>query len=933
MYGRGFGLATPAWVVAVALLATPVVAQTAAQGSGVITGQVSAADGSALPGAEIIVRETGQRTSTDRLGRFRLSGVPTGQVTVDIDYLGYANGSREVQVTAGAPVAVSITLDSLEEAGMIVVTGGLMDQTARALNQQRTADNTTNVLSADAIGRFPDINIAEALQRVPGIGVERDQGEGNFISIRGAPSEFSAVSIDGVIVPSSSPDTRALDLGTFLSDVVKQVEVNKTLLPSQDADSIAGSVNLVTRSPFDNPRLRITGSGGGSYNELGGTSDWRTQGVVSNVFGKLGVLLSGSISQTDRRLDNVETVWDVVQLAGQDRVVPVENEFKDYDTRRRRVALTGAFEYQPDDANKLFLRGTWTRRTDDEFRNLLALVLTDGTLNAGSSDLVGSWRNTRYAKEFRHRIVRDTVFTTSAGGEHQLGDRTRLDYTVGYTRSEQDYPIRAQLLFRSNLRPTIAYDYAQNPNEPAFSIFETREHLNLGSYSFRQNTFREQDTILNEYAIGGNLLLTERSLFGARAEFQFGAKARIRDVFADNEQWRDRRGAAAPTLSLQQLLSNDPSTNFGYNLGNKFDRTLGTQYFATIRNTSQVDGTLRAENSIVSDYSANEDIIAGYGMTKLLFDKGSLILGFRVENTRFSGEAFRFDLVDEVAVPTSARRSYTNFFPNVTARFELAEGLVARGAITGGVARPNFRDVVPRVEENDETGGNFVAVSRGNPDLRATVSTNFDASLEYYFQQLGVVSAGVFYKDLKDYEFDIVRFGQFNGMNARIAEKDNADSGRIIGFELAAQGNFTFLPGFLKNFGAYANYTFSDAKITLPSDVPNRTGSVRLPNQSRHVYNMALFYEVKGFNARLAYTGRSDYVDEFFGDPRLDSFWEGRDQLDATFSVDVTKNINVYFEAKNLTNTLGVRYNGIRARTQEVEQFGRLFFLGARANF
>lgn len=531
---RSFG-SVSTWVIAAALLATPVVAQ--AQSTGVISGRLTGADGAALPGAEVVICSTGQRTSTDGQGRFRLAGVPTGQISVELNYLGYANKVEDVMVQAGEPAVLNVALETRAEDGLIIVQGGILDSTARALNQQRTADNATNVISADAIGRFPDINIAEALQRVPGIGVERDQGEGNFISIRGAPSEFTTVSIDGTVVPSSSADTRALDLGTFLSDAVKQVEVNKTLLPYQDADSIAGSVNLVSRSPFDNPQLRVTASGGGSYNQLGGTSDWRGQGVISDVIGNVGLLFSGSISQTDRRVDNVETVWDVATQNGNDIVVPVENEFKDYDTRRRRMAFSGALEFQPDDATKMYIRGNWSRRTDDEFRNLLALVLTDGTLNPDVTNdgLTGSYRNTRYAKEFRHRIVRDTIFTMTAGGEHQIGDNVALDYSAAYTRSKQDYPIRAQLLFRGNLRPTVAFDYSQTPNEPSFSIFQSQEHLNIGSYSFRQNTFREQDTVQSEYAFVTNLKLQDRMLFGQRAEFQFGAKARLRDIFADNE--------------------------------------------------------------------------------------------------------------------------------------------------------------------------------------------------------------------------------------------------------------------------------------------------------------------------------------------------------------------------------------------------------------
>jgi len=139
----------------------------------------------------------------------------------------------------------------------------------RALNQQRTADNTVTIISSDAIGRFPDPNIAEALQRAPGVGIERDQGEGRYINVRGAPSEWSAVSVDGIQIPSVDPNTRAVDLDTLPSDIVANLEVTKSLLPYQDADSIAGAVNITTRSPFDRRGFALTGMAGASYNQYG----------------------------------------------------------------------------------------------------------------------------------------------------------------------------------------------------------------------------------------------------------------------------------------------------------------------------------------------------------------------------------------------------------------------------------------------------------------------------------------------------------------------------------------------------------------------------------------------------------------------------------------------------------------------------------------
>lgn len=912
--------------------AAAIVLPAAAQAQNMVSGRIADPQGAPLPGAEIVVPELGIRTATDRQGQFTLPSVPAGPITLNVDYLGFAPASRTFTIAEGQPNIVAITLERADEMGTIVVTGTILDSAARALNQQRTADNLTNVVSSDSIGRFPDTNIAEALQRVPGIGVERDQGEGNFISLRGAPSEFTSITVDGVAIPSSSPDTRAVDLGTLPSDVVNALEVSKTLLPHQDADSIAGSVNLVTRSPFDNPRLRVTASGGASYNEYGDTNDYRASGVVSNVFGNVGALLSASYSKTDRRVDNIESYWGVIETAEGEEILGIpEQEFKDYDTRRERLGLTGALEFRPDTAHRFHLRGTYARRIDDEYRNLLGLVYEDGDIQPGATEQRATWNRARFIKEFRHRILRDETYSLSAGGEHDFAGFS-LDYTGSLSRSEQTYPRRQQLVYRSNVRPNLTYDFSGDPDLPYISLFETGEHLDLGNYDFRQSVVRWQDTVQDEAAISANIEIPT-SLAGNATTFRFGGRFRGRDVMSDEENYRDRRAESAPDVPLTDLIGNEPSRNFIYDLGNKFDADRAIAYFRAIRDRVIDPETRRIAQSVTTDYRASEDIYAAYGMARIELDRADLILGLRMEHTDFRGEAPNFDEVTETFVINRARSSHTHFFPNATLRYAFSENLIGRLALTRAISRPNYRDNVPRISENADTTGNRIDITQGNPDLRPTLSNNVDAGLEYYFRPLGLVAANAFYKDLSDYRFTLVSSGVVDGIPATITRPENAPSGRIYGFELAYQQQFTFLPGFLSGFGLFANYTWTDARVTLPDIVPGRGTRAPLPNQSRHTYNVALFYETDRFNARVAYTGRSDYVDEFNLDARLDTFWEGREQIDFTTSFDVNRNLNLFFEAKNLTNTAGVRYAGIRERATELEKFGRTFFLGARVNF
>ncbi len=895
-----------------------------------VSGVVVDQRGTPLPGAQVRVRELGLSTATNRQGEFTFLSLPAGETQLEVSYLGLPTAVNAISVSPTDANFITFTLSDSEAVDRIVITGQILDSTARALNQQRTNDATTNIISADTIGRFPDANIAEALQRVPGFAVARDQGEGRFINLRGAPGDFTGISVDGVAVGSPDPSTRAVDLDTIPSDIVASLEVSKTLLPNQDADSIAGSVNLVTRSPFDRPGFRVTGQGGVSYNEFGGGNDRRASGTVSNTSadGRFGALLSASYSRTDRQVDNIESNWIVRNIGGNDVFLVDEQEFKDYDTVRERNALTASLEFRPDDANRFYITGSYSRFRDDEFRNTLIIDYSAGSLQPGATDGNATWNNTRIEKELRHRIVQNEITTIQVGGEHLIGGG-ELDYSVSYSRSEQFNPRRSQFLFRSSLRPNLSYDFS-NADSPALSLFTTNEHLDLPAYNFRGNVFRGQTTEQDEIAARINYAFNG-SLFGNATEFRTGAAVRNRDVTNDNEQYRDRRGVANPGQPISAFLGDERSQNFGYFLGQKFDPALVTAYWNAIEATSTQPAVRRVPQSTTADYDAEERISAAYGMTTVEAGATRVVAGLRVEHTEFEGSAPFIDDNNNISI-NSVSRDYTNWFPNLTVRHEFSDNFIGRAALTRAISRPRYRDAVPRVQEGDRTSLP-VGVNRGNPDLRETLSNNFDAGLEYYFTPLGLAAVNVFYKDLENYEFTLVRDGTYEGLPARISTPENAPDGYIRGIELTYQQQFVNLPGFLSNTGVFANYTWTDAEITLSAPISGSSTRI-LPGQSDTTLNVSVFYETERFSARLSWNDRSDYLDSVDGsDSRLDTFWEGRSQLDFSASYDVTDRLGVFFEAKNLTNTEGVRYAGDRSRVIEREAFGYTLFGGLRFNF
>ncbi len=796
----------------------------------------------------------------------------------------------------------SAVADELQE----VTITSIRDSAAAAVKQQKNADGVTNVVAGDTVGKLPDSNIAEALQRVSGISIQRDQGEGRYINVRGAPSEFTNITVNGVSLPAPDPFTRAIDLDVVPANIADTLEISKTLLPNQEADSIAGAVNIKTKSAFKKPGLQFNAELGGSYNEFGGTHDERASFSLSNTMlnDTLGVSLSTSYGKTDRQLDNVETAW------GRNGSVfaPIETLFKDYDTVRERLAVTGNVEYRPNDDTNVYVNSTWSRYVDDEWRNRLSILYSEGKIVAGATDSVASFTTPRIEKQVRHRIIENHIIANEVGLKQNLSVG-KLDASVSMATAKQDYPQRDELLFRSSLRPTISYDYSKNPNEPYISLFDTKEHLNVGAYAFRENAYRDADT--NEDT------LTAKVDYEV-GMYKFGVLYADSERTTDGSRWRNRLSTAAPTTNLAGFLSTNVSKNYGYNLGFKLNTELADAYYGATKALSPP----RVEQSLTEDYSVDEKVAAAYGMMKYKADKLNVIAGVRVENTKDVGSAPVYNTVTGRITSQVGEKDYTNVFPNLTVRYDYNDNLVGRFALTRSLARPNFDDIVPRAVESQE--GTQLVVTTGNPDLNPTLSNNVDMSVEYYFGDIGLASVSVFYKDLKDYNYVLRTNGTYIGSQAILVRPENAPKGEITGVEVSYQQQLD------NGLGVFANYTIADASIDVGRNYAGRS-KFPLPGQSDYTGNIAVFYEKGKISARLSYTDRGEFLNEINADDgALDLYWDGRGQLDFTGGYKVNKQTELVIEAKNLTNSAGIRYYGSKSRVYEYEKFGYSIYLGAK---
>jgi TonB-dependent receptor len=335
-------------------------AQSPAAG-GIVDGRVTdGATGEALPGARLTIPGSAIETSTDRQGLFRLAGVPAGQQTILVSYLGRPDETVEVDVLAGSTRRLDVNMGTNRFEESVTVQADLIrDAQARALNQQKTAANITNVVSADQIGSFPDANAAETVQRIPGISITKDQGEGRYVNIRGTDPRLNSMMINGERIPAPDPLLRQVALDVVPSEFLQAIEVSKALTPDMDADSIGGSVNLVMKAAPE--KFRVLGAIGGGYNQMlssYGQDDFTLTAGRRFRAGRWGVIGSVTGSEIHRGNQDMEVVY--TNTLGLNELNP-----RYYQVNRRRTGATGAVDFKPSDNTSYTVRAVFNRFIDD----------------------------------------------------------------------------------------------------------------------------------------------------------------------------------------------------------------------------------------------------------------------------------------------------------------------------------------------------------------------------------------------------------------------------------------------------------------------------------------------------------------------------------------------------------------------------------------
>ncbi|MEO1322102.1 MAG: TonB-dependent receptor [Pseudomonadota bacterium] len=994
----------------ISALTVPAAAQSEEIGrlDGVVT---DAGQGSFLRGASVEIPALNITTETDSEGRFALRRVPAGTYEVQFNYIGRTEVVETVTIAGGQTEVLEISLarvgsDLVQDTVMVVGTP-IADSEAAALSRQKNADNVSNIVASDSIGRFPDRNAADALGRVAGISIERDQGQARFVNVRGAPAGFSTIAFNGVSVPSAGNGSTRFD--TIPNDVIGSIEVVKAITPDLPADSIGGFINIETSGAFDKGEdLAVDAELALGVKQLGGGELFNSQLTVSDVFfdGKLGVLASGSFFHDNKVTDNTENRF----IGEGDRLISRQADYRLYRLERQNTSGNLRFDFRPNDDHSFFWNTVFSSFSDFEQRDQHIYDFDDAQFaEVGSDefDAIGNTavRGTIYGVEldatFNMREDIESIFTTQLGGESDF-ERFSLEWTTGFNESissrEPDSAYWEYDINNSDDGISVTYDYT-NPDAPIVQVYDSildpaavtatnPDGYALGdlltgppvsAFIFENLEISDTEEAVEEY-YGQFDIEYPWQPFGITSDLKFGgrvslANATLEDtdleVTDDIDAFVNTDYDNILTDSLSRATFPQPAM-FEFGEDRSFDGR--DQVFAAARANNLI---LTQGNVWENFYDVDFNVYAGYAMNTFRFDNFDIIVGGRVELTDW--EATGNNALDEGAIEdlleagsnrgitldeiysardadgnpileqVTASDDYVDFFPSVHFNYRPREDLVFRLAYTESIERPGYEDLAPnRIidEDSDEDAGGVIFLSGGNPALEPLRARSIDAYAEYYLPYRGIVSFGVFHKDIDDpiftavQELDGAAFG-FPDNRVRLSGPLNGSDASITGFEFNYSQQFGFLPEPWDGFGTSINYTQAEDEAQTPplfnEDTGQNDGASResgLAGASDETYNISIFYEKYGISTRLTYQYRSPWLNAInLSNPDQDRFWDERPSLDFSFRYAQNENITYFLDANNLTDEFGRRYNGNTNNVYEVEGFGQSYLAGIRVSF
>jgi TonB-dependent receptor len=952
------------------------------------------------------VQPLGKKVASDDQGQFRITDVPVGQYTVTASYVGFANFSTTVNVEAGQAVSVEAVLKVASQNDEVIVTAERLQGEAEAINIVRLSDDIVQVLPEKVISSLPNTNIADAVGRLPSVSLERDEGEGKYVQIRGTEPRLSNVTINGVNTPSPEGAVRNIKLDAVPSDLVERIEVFKTLSANQDADGIGGTVNLVTRSAGEKPTLSFGGTGG--YNPIqGGLPRGGFDGTFGKRFGvskKFGFLLNGTFDKTNRGIDDLEPGQAIGTDPATGRSVAFSSteDRRSYSYYRTRYGFSTGVDYNIKPGTSVYAKGlyadfhdfgeTWvyTPNAGTNIKSVNGSTITfDNALDCQTVNQAADVGNpganpcSPGSYQYRHYVRRpdQQIYSFLTGARHDLSS-TLITYEFAGSRSHN---IGGQDFETTNFNGAAAsYDNAgnlvpgsngadlavnqSNPRRPNFTALDGSNIYDPTQYLIANSSFTRY--IATQVNFQGAASLARRyNAHSHLGTFEIGIK--IRNSHSTQNQTDHILNNSGSNVTLSSVLGTYTNQDYydgsfasgGANYGPTSDYNLITR--AVTANPSQFNEDLAKSirRSASAFYDANERIYAGYVQNVISFGKLRLETGVRFDaaDTGFLANNIATSDPNNPAITSSNPKiapffqssGYFNALPSVQAQYQIEQNTNIRASFSQGISRPNIGDLVPTDIVDPNTSPK--SETQGNPNLKPTKANNYDILVEHYFQPLGILQAGYFYKQLSDPIYPTASLEGPNDPNPgfRLLRSINGPSAHISGVEVAWEQRLSRLPGLLNGFGVSANYSYTASQVTFPANfnAANLGGQGRIDNaplarQAPNNWNLGFTYDKARFSMRFG-VSHNDANIAFYNythtdaptdrDPILglkgpggDVYFYAHTQFDVQGSYRLYKGLRFEASGLNLSNEVFGFYQGSEIYPVQREYYKPTVSLGLR---
>ena len=897
---------------------------------GSVTGRILDTDNFALPGAVVYVEALQTGVVSDINGFYTLPRLRQGTYELKVTYVGFQPQIYTVTINSSKPVEHDFQLSEGVELQGVEVLGVFTGQ-RRALQLQKENMGVTNVVAAEQVGKFPDSNIGDALKRINGVNVQYDQGEARAGQVRGTSADLTSVTVNGNRMPSAADDTRSVQLDLIPADMIQTIELSKVVTSDMDGDAIGGAINLVTKnSPADRVLNFNVGSG---FSWVSEKPLWDLGVTWGDRFfdDKFGIMAAISYQYNPLGSDNTEFEYEM----NDDGEMELSNaQVRQYYVTRERQSYSLGMDYEFNPSHKIGFKGMYNRRSDWEQRYRVNYKKL--TSKASKQSIV---METKAGKNRDARLELQQTIDLGLDGEHHFGALT-MDWGADYARASEKKPDEIYASYTYQDEDYFSELEWKGVNGKKPYAVQSLPSLSSENWELDELSCSTSEVIENEWKGKLNFTLPlVTGLYGNSLKFggKFTHKHKTNEVeYYDydaeevlGDDWRD--------LTTNEIRS-------GFMAGDNYPTHapfLSAKKLGDI-NFSNYEGEENLEEE-AGNYDVKESITAAYvRFDQKLGRQFDATLGLRMESTHLRTSGYTLDTEDgEALVPTGDyTNNYTNWLPSLLLKYKINDDGNIRASVTKTLSRPKYSALIANKTYNTED----LEATIGDPSVKPATSWNLDFSVDYYFKSIGLVSAGIFYKDIKNVNVEYLSYytGEELGLSSyadetfEVEQNINAYDARIFGVEVAFQRDFSFIHPSLKCIGFYGNYTYTHSKARNFNErlAVDEDEDIKVAGSPEHTANASLYFEKWGVSARLSYNFASSFIDEMSNDRSLDRYYDRVHYLDlnASYTWGKQTKYTIYANANNLLNQPLRYYQGDRDRTMQVEYYGVKIQAGIKVN-